>query len=216
MPLQNRVNPLGNIIQTPHRGAWTGNRGVIHNDKKQVIRSFKSKAWITCALEFKGMKRVVMSPNRWTELFFLDEATAFAAGHRPCAYCRRADFNQFKALWLKANKDSFELTDEKMTTIDIILHKERLEKNSEKKHHFALLFSLPDGVIFCFKNDKTKPFLIYKNYLFEWHESGYLTAMKMLEIDVEVSVLTPLSIVNVFKQNYVPQIDNSAMSLLLE
>lgn len=214
--MQNRINPFGNIIETPHRGAWTGNRGVIHNDKKQIIRAFKSKAWITCALEFKGMKRIVMSPNRWTELFFLDEATAFAAGHRPCAYCRRTDFNQFKALWLKANRELFELADEKMTTIDAVLQEERLKKNGAKKVHSAPLLSLPDGVIFCFKNDKTKPFLIYKNHLFEWHESGYLSAMKMPEINDEVSVLTPLSIINVFKQNYVPQVDKSASSLLLK
>jgi hypothetical protein len=82
--LQNRVDPFGNIIRTPARGAWMGNRGVIHDEHKTIRKAFKIKAWITCALQFKGRHREVMTPNRWTELFFLDEATAFAAGHRPC------------------------------------------------------------------------------------------------------------------------------------
>ncbi len=85
MPLQNRVNPFGQLIATPERGAWTGNRGVIHNAQQQIVRNHAVKYWITCVLEYKDFRRRVMSPNRWTELFFLDEATAFAAGH-PVAF----------------------------------------------------------------------------------------------------------------------------------
>jgi len=103
--LQNRVDPLGNIIKTPARGQWMGNRGVIHNDKKEILRPFKLKAWITCKLEFKNWKRQVMTPNRYTELFFLDEATAFGAGHRPCFECRRDDYNLFKSYWLIHSKN---------------------------------------------------------------------------------------------------------------
>ena len=86
MPLQNRVNPFSTLNSTPERGAWTGNRGVIHNERKEIIKNYAVKYWITCLLEYKGARRSVMSPNRWTELFFLDEATAFAAGHRPCGF----------------------------------------------------------------------------------------------------------------------------------
>jgi hypothetical protein len=103
--LQNRVDPFGNLIKTRARGTWMGNRGVLHDDKQQLLRPFKLKAWLTCRLEFKGRKRQIMAPHRWTELFFLDEATAFAAGHRPCFECRRSDFNKFKSLWIKGNPE---------------------------------------------------------------------------------------------------------------
>src|ERR1700761_3400486 len=101
--LRNRVTPQGDIIKTPARGAWMGNRGVIHDEHKQIRRSFKLKAWITCLLQFKGRHREVMTPGRWTELFFFDEATAFSAGHRPCGECRRHDYRRFKAAWLEGN-----------------------------------------------------------------------------------------------------------------
>src|SRR5436853_7505403 len=101
--LQNRVDPFGNIIKTAARGAWMGNRGVIHNEQQRITHVFKHKAWITCALQFKGRKRTVMTPGRWTELFFLDEATAFAAGHRPCFECRKEDATRFKSCWIHGN-----------------------------------------------------------------------------------------------------------------
>src|ERR1700760_1777025 len=103
--LQNRVDPEGNIIRTSARGSWMGNRGIIHDEQQNVLRAFKLKAWITCVLAFKGRKRPVMAPNRYTELFFLDEATAFSAGHRPCFECRRQDAGRFKSLWIKANPE---------------------------------------------------------------------------------------------------------------
>src|SRR3978361_1384995 len=103
--LQNRVDPFGNIINTSARGALMGNRGLLHNDKQTLVRTFKLKAWITCKLEFKERKRTVMAPNQYTELFFLDEATSFAAGHRPCFECRREDYNRFKTNWLKGNPE---------------------------------------------------------------------------------------------------------------
>jgi len=82
--LQNRVDPFGNIIRTPERGHWMGNRGLLHNEHQEIVRPFRLKAWITCVLAFKGRRRKVMAPGQYTELFFFDEATAFAAGHRPC------------------------------------------------------------------------------------------------------------------------------------
>src|SRR5882757_4708468 len=103
--LQNRVDPKGNIFKTSARGAWMGNRGVLHDGGKTILRPFRHKAWIICALQFKGRHRAIMAPNRWTELFFLDEATAFAAGHRPCFECRREDAVRFKAAWLRGNPE---------------------------------------------------------------------------------------------------------------
>src|SRR4051812_14165929 len=124
--LQNRVDPLGQFIHSKARGSWMGNRGVIH-ENKQIVKTFKHKAWITCVLQFKGRKRTVMTPGRWTELFFLDEATAFAAGHRPCFECRREDAKRFKTCWIKGNPEyNFSMTTS-ITQIDEIIHKERID-----------------------------------------------------------------------------------------
>src|SRR5690348_4599407 len=100
MPLQNRVDPFGEFIETEARGTMMGNRGgALHNQQKEIVRRYKTRRWITCVLEFKGRRRVTMAPKRYTELFFLDEAVAFAAGHRPCAECRRERFNAFLYTW---------------------------------------------------------------------------------------------------------------------
>src|SRR5579863_3602268 len=100
MPLQNRVDPFGNIFRTTARGTMLGNRGgALHNSHREIVRGYKSRRWITCVLEFKGRHRIVMSERRYTELFFLDEAVAFAAGHRPCAECRRERYNAFRNAW---------------------------------------------------------------------------------------------------------------------
>src|SRR5216683_8151799 len=99
MPLRNRVTPFGEILALPGRGSLMGNRGVLHNAQRTIVRDSQVRRWIACRLEFRGRHRRVMSPGTWTELFFLDEAAAFAAGHRPCAECRRTDFLNFQAGW---------------------------------------------------------------------------------------------------------------------
>src|SRR4051794_26424644 len=99
MPRQNRVTPSGDIITTPERGTLMGNRGVLHDADARIVRRWQGKRWIACVLEFKGRWRPVMAPGRYTELFFLDEATALAAGHRPCAECRRRRFDEFRDTW---------------------------------------------------------------------------------------------------------------------
>jgi hypothetical protein len=205
MPLQNRVNPFGTLVATPARGAWTGNRGVIHNERKEIIKNHAVKYWITCALEYKDFRRKVMSPNRWTELFFLDEATAFAAGHRPCGFCRYADFKRFKNLWVTANGEQYGLTDKtKMDVIDAIIHLERLDKNGLKKTFKAILTTLPDGSFITF--DKiSEAYLWFQQNLYEWSFDGY-TQVVQFDKSQEVNVLTPLSYVAVFKAGYVPQV----------
>jgi hypothetical protein len=97
MPRQNRVTPFGDIIATPDRGTLMGNRGVLHDGEGRIRRMWQVKRWIVCVLEFRSRKRTVMTPGRYTELFFLDEATALAAGHRPCAECRHTCFLAFCA-----------------------------------------------------------------------------------------------------------------------
>src|SRR5438309_7935798 len=99
MPLRNRVTPFGEIVAVSGRGTLMGNRGILHNAERALVRDSRVRRWIACRLEFRGRRRRVMTPGTWTELFFLDEAAAFAAGHRPCAECRRTDFVSFQAAW---------------------------------------------------------------------------------------------------------------------
>src|SRR5579863_8394968 len=139
MPLQNRVDPGGAIISTPCRGTMMGNRGgPLHNDERVIVRQFKTRQWIACVLEFKGRRRIVMSPNRYTELFFLDEAVALAAGHRPCAECRRERFNAFRNAWTGSPR---------APEIDLALHGARIDRRGRKITWEAQLDTLPDG---CF------------------------------------------------------------------
>ncbi len=138
--LQNRVDPLGRIIKTSARGSFMGNRGVIHNKHKEIIHTFKHMAWITCALEFKGRKRTVMTTGRWTELFFMDEATAFAAGHRPCFECRREDAKKFKHYWIQGNpRYNFSMSTS-INEIDAIIHRERITREKKKIMHQRPVF----------------------------------------------------------------------------
>ena len=146
MSLQNRVTPLGEIIATPYRGTFTGNRGIIHDPATRTLlnRRWTSRAWLSCVCEFRGRRRVVMGGRSWTELFFLDEATAFAAGHRPCFFCRRDDANRFRAAWEAGNRVSNLRADD----IDVVLHRERLEGRRKRLHPLPLpLLQLPDGAM---------------------------------------------------------------------
>src|SRR5215472_11421444 len=125
MPLQNRVTPAGDIIATSYRGLFTGNRGIIHDPATKTLlrKRWSSPAWLTCTCEFRGRRREVMAQRSWTELFFLDEATALAAGHRPCFYCRRDDANAFRAAWAEANR----CPPPRAAEMDAVLHSERLQ-----------------------------------------------------------------------------------------
>jgi hypothetical protein len=212
MPLQNRISPFSAITATPERGAWTGNRGVIHNADKGIVRNHAVKYWITCVLEYKNFQRKVMTPNRWTELFFLDEANAFSAGHRPCGFCRNADFKRFKNLWILANGERYGLTGNvKMDVIDNLIHQERLDEKGNQKTFRANLSTLPDGT-FVTLNDATEAYLWYHQNLYEWSFSGYTKVLEF-ESNQAVNVLTPLSYVEVFRAGYFPQIHDSCQIL---
>src|SRR5581483_1503003 len=144
MPLQNRVDPFGALFRSPARGTFMGNRGgALHNEEREIVRQYKSRRWIACVLEFRGRRRTVMSPRRYTELFFLDEAVALAAGHRPCAECRRERFNAFKEAWntRSMGKQTSSMADE----IDAELHPERIGRQREKITYETKLNSLPNG-----------------------------------------------------------------------
>jgi hypothetical protein len=196
MPLQNRVNPYGEICFSENRGTFTGNRGVIHNGKQQIVRHFKVKRWIVCLLKYKHYQRKVMTPNRWTELFFLDEATALAAGHRPCTFCQRQRSLEFREHWVSANQEFFGISDIKVDAIDNILHEERM--SVEKP--FLPINELPDGVFVEFQE---KPFLIFNEQLFEWSFGGYAAPIVKPE-NVVIKLITPLSTVRAIKNGFQP------------
>lgn len=146
MPLQNRVTPFGEIVAISQRGLFTGNRGIIHDPatKTLLTRRWATRAWLVCVCDYKGWRREVMARRSWTELFFLDEAVALAAGHRPCFFCRRAAAERFRACWAAA-KDEPRPSAAQM---DSILHAERLDHGRKRLH--PLLFSLaflPDGAV---------------------------------------------------------------------
>src|SRR5215831_18493753 len=139
MPLQNRVTPLSELIADPARGLVYGNRGSLHDDAGRIRRRYNGRRWIACRLSFRGWRRgALMKPGRFTELFFLDEATAFAAGHRPCALCRREDYERFNEIWHDLHGERGAVA------IDARLHEERLDGRAQR-HHGQRFDSLPDG-----------------------------------------------------------------------
>src|SRR5688500_1223226 len=188
--LQNRVDPFGNIIKTPECGTWMRTLGVIHNHDKEIVRPYKLKAWITCVLQFKGRHREVMSPDRWTELFFMDEATAFSAGHRPCAECRREDFNRFKKYWLVGNAEVGYNDKTSISLIDNFVHVERVDKKNQKRTYRQMAGELPDGAMVMISD---RAFVKKGDRLYEWSPEGYKNAVEIP--GGEVNVLTPSSFV---------------------
>jgi hypothetical protein len=203
MALQNRIDPFGKIIRTMARGTLMGNRGILHDDHRRIVRPFAGKAWITCELSFKRRKREIMAPDRYTELFFLDEATAFSAGHRPCFECRRQQATIFKKFWLKGNP-GFQCNDKTLIShIDHILHQERLGAKREKIIFEEDRERLVNGAFVVFERDA----YLYWNGLFHlWSPFGYDRATNLP--GKNFNVLTPGSIVNAFRAGYVPQTES--------
>jgi hypothetical protein len=194
MPLQNRVTPDGDIVALPGRGMMMGNRGILHDDSRRIVRSMQCKRWIACVLEFRGIRRAVMTPHHYTELFFLDEATAFAAGHRPCAECRRADYKRFQALWQQCFGGKPDAN-----SIDAVLHAERLQGRTKRKWR-AAIETLPDGTYVV--NDGAAH-VLWRDELLAWSDAGY-GHRKARPEHGEVDILTPPSIVAIFTAGYVP------------
>lgn len=206
MPLQNRVTPEGEIVAEPTRGLLMGNRGgALHDaDRRLGRRRWVSRQWICCRLDFNGRRRRVMTPNRYTELFFLDEATALAAGHRPCFECRRQDFLWFATLWSRASAGNASRAT--AGEMDDILHLERLDGDARKRSYPAPLASLPSGSMVRYQ---AKPHLLLSGWLLPWSHQGYGPAIRADEHTV-VSVLTPPSIVGVLAAGYCPMLHPTA------
>ena len=207
MPRRNRVTPFSTLIAAPARGTLTGNRGCLHDDHEQIRRHFRGKRWIICLLEFKGWWRPIMTPGRYTELFFLDESTALAAGHRPCAECQRERFNLFREIWAKANSEIACSPRPAATTLDAILHQERIATGSQVHRFCNSIENLPDGVFVT--DDEQIAYLVLRNQLLRWSPAGY-EHLPARTIRYPVRVLTPASVVRTLAAGYPVSIHSSA------
>lgn len=193
MPLQNRVTPFGEIVAEPWRGSLTGNRGCLHNAERRLgTARWRSALWIACLTEFRGRRRDPMPPREWTALFFWDEACAFAAGHRPCAYCRREDYRRFRRAW-----DAAGLPGKRAVEMDRVLHAARLTPGREKRLYRAEASSLPPGTMIAVAGE---PVLIAGDGALVWNAGYRPTPMPRGNIEV----LTPAPLVAVLANGYRP------------
>jgi hypothetical protein len=225
LPRRNRVTPLGELIATPERGLVYGNRGCLHDEQETIRRAYSTKRWIACQLQFRGRRRKrLMAPGRFTELFFLDEVTALAAGHRPCAECRRADYNRLVDVWSALHPDQHGAD-----AIDAQLHDERLVgrgggrpgrgggrpgrgggrpgrgggrpgRGRERRLHSLAYGELPDGA-FVLHDDA--PALVLGGALLTWSPGGYVDRRRRPR-NADATVITPPSLLELLRSGWTP------------
>jgi len=197
MPLQNRVTPLSELVAHPARGLLYGNRGCLHDESGHIRRKYATRRWIACQLEFRGWQcGPKLQPGLFTELFFLDEATAFAAGHRPCALCRRADYVRLGEIWRGLHPGQVGAD-----AIDLQLHGERLASGARVQlHHEAALDGLPDGAFVVHENE---PWLVLGGHLVHWTAAGYDERLARPR-RVRATVITSPSLVAVLRAGWAP------------
>jgi hypothetical protein len=210
LPKRNRVTPFGEIIATRERGTFMGNRGILHDADGHIRRNWALKRWIVCVLEFRGRNRTVMTPNRYTELFFLDEATALAAGHRPCAECRHPRFIDFCMAWKSAHSGAHESRRPGADEMDDRLHSERVAPDRSKQAHPGRLEDLPDGVFVTLPGSGDTAWLIWKGELLKWSPGGYVERLPRPK-NLSVALLTPPATVAVIRAGYTPEVHASTV-----
>jgi len=201
-PARNRVSPLGEIIAVPGRGAWMGNRGRLHEGRgsRDIVRNHQHKTWITCVLSFRGRRVAQWEPNRYTPLFFLDEAVALAAGHRPCAECRRTAYYTYRTLWAEAHSGAAPYAKD----MDARLHRER----TGRSEYCGAWDELPDGV---FVGTDSGPAVVVGDHLAVWDQRDYAYGNKLARPKIgTATVLTPPCTVQILCAGYPVQIDESA------
>jgi len=204
-PLQNRVAPTGEIVADPGRGLLMGNRGCLHDtDRRLGVSRWRSKAWICCVTKWRDWRRDPMPPGAWTALFFLDEVTALAAGHRPCGYCRREELLAYGRAW----QDAFGLPERpSVAALDARLHAERVQPGTRRQlTRPATVGDLPDGVMV--RRDGVVG-LLRGAALRPWSFTGYGPAVPVPGRD-EVELLTPPASVAVLAAGYRPLVHPSA------
>jgi len=197
MALQNRVTPLGELVADPARGLVYGNRGCLHDETGRIRRRYGGKRWIACRLEFRGWRRApLLQPGRFTELFFLDEATAFAAGHRPCALCRREDYVRFVEVWRELHPGPVDAD-----AIDAQLHSERVDPETRgQRLHEVPLDDLPDGAFVLLDS---APWLVLGAELLQWTVAGYVERSTR-PVGGHVVLVTPPSLVAALRTDWQP------------
>ena len=203
MPLQNRVTPFGEIIATPARGLFMGNRGIIHDPETRTLlkKRWTLKAWLICKLHYKTFHRDPMARHSWTELFFLDEATALAAGHRPCFYCSRDRAEAFRTAWAKGNGGPILAARE----LDALLHRERLQQRRKRLHALPRPVSrLPDGAMVASGGEA---FLVVSGRALRWTPFGYETMSQPLR---DAKLIMPPSTLSVLLAGYRPVLHPTA------
>ncbi len=205
MPRQNRVTPSGEIVAIPQRGRWMGNRGgCLHDDRGRLgAARWRTRAWLICRLEFKGWYRKVMQPGLYTELFFYDEATALAAGHRPCALCRRADYDRFR----DAVAAEFGGQRPSALAMDLRLHEDRLDGRTQRRTP-ARLDDLPDGAM-VLRHGADDPWLKWQGALRRWAPGGYGERVPVDPAE-RVLALTPRLTCTALAAGYAPQVGKTA------
>jgi hypothetical protein len=192
---------MGDIVAIPLRGAWTGNRGILHSGH-EIVRFHASDLWITCALEFRGRWQEQWQPHHYTFLFFHDEAVSFAAGHRPCAECRREGYNAYRAAWA----DGLGVGIPSATGINKQLHAERIVRGTHRRRlHPAPWSGLPDGAFVLLD----APAVVVGSHLAEWTHEGYRTRHRRPRHGT-AQVITPPSTAAALRAGYPVQIDDAA------
>jgi hypothetical protein len=202
MPLQNRVTPFGEIVAIPQRGIFIGNRGIIHDPETRTLlnRCWTSKAWLVCLCEYKGRWRPVMGRRSWTELFFLDEAVALAAGHRPCFFCRRQDAETFRDAWAQDRAAKLPRAAE----MDAVLHVERLDRGRKRLHGLpGGMDELPDGTVIAAAGEA---YTLAQGRAFRWTVRGYEAPVGIPRAN---AVLTPPSTLGALRAGYRPMLHPS-------
>lgn len=206
-PAGNRVSPLGPIIAAPGRGGWMGNRGVLHagTGARETVRSHRGRAWITCVLNFRGRRVPQWRPGRYTPLFFLDEAVSLAAGHRPCAECRRTDFNEFRSAWAQFTGDEVPLC---APQLDAVLHSQRLPLGDRECRLVRSSWSdLPDGTFVLVEQG---PAVLVHDQLTPWRCDNTYGSAVARPRGGTASVITPPASLGALRAGYPVQIDESA------
>lgn len=204
--LQNRVDPRGELHAVAEHGTLMGNRGILHDADNKIVKQWQHKSWVACVLNFPGPKRRLFSPNNYSELFFLDEATSLSAGHRPCGFCQKPRFKLFKDVWFKANPSADTGPSQTIGVVDKALHAERAVRGGGKVSYLAILADLPIGVMF--ESDG----VIYLNWFsghLPWSFKGYGSPVPIAPSG-SVKVLTPDSVVRMYTNGFKPEVHATA------
>lgn len=201
-PARNRVTPMGDIEAFALRGAWTGNRGILHSGR-EIVRFHASDLWITCELEFQGRRHEQWRPHHYTFLYFYDEAVSFAAGHRPCAYCRHESYEAYRAAWA----EGLEVDTPSAKELNRQLHGERIVRGTHRRRLHRLSWAaVPDGAFVLLD---ASPAVVVGDELAEWTRDGY-RGRRVRPLRGDAVVITPPSSVAALRAGYPVQIDDAA------